>query len=176
MTTTNAALAAVTSLNTTKYDWGNALKVEVGDLTKATGGNAGNSKASTGPLPIGRYAAFLQEVKHGTFKTGSYGLTFKFVIEGGASKNRKISECVVLTNASGNPTPFGAERMKRRLMNFGMPIEKINAFKGPRNEHDLGDFKLVLGAPVTLVIKEDKPYNGKAATRISAVYPREIAE
>lgn len=164
----------VAQLNTTPYNWGEALKADVNDVTLVTNNsNTGNAK---GPITPGKYAAFLQEVKHGTFKKGSYGLTFTYVIESGASKNRKIREYLVLKKADGTAMTFGAERMKKRLLNFGMPLEKINAFKGPRNEHDLGDFKLVLGAAVTIDVAADADYEGKPSRKVKAVYPRAIEE
>jgi hypothetical protein len=177
----------MSELNTNKYNWGEQLKVEVGDLTSRGGASSyGGSKAPSGPIPVGRHAAFLQEVKHGSFKTGSYGVTFTYVFESGEAKNRKIRETIVLSKADGTPVKFANSRLKRRLMSLGMAIEKINAFKGPRNEHDLGDFKLVLGAPVTLIISEDKdsrtgeirtnPTTGIAYRVVKAAYAREVQE
>jgi hypothetical protein len=172
--TATTTLAAATPLNTNKYDWGNELKVEIGDLSGA--GAPSSTGASKGPIPPGRYAGFLQEVRNGTFKSGSYGITFTYVIEGGPQKNRKIREHVVLTRADGSVINFSGARIKRRLMGFGMPLEKINAFRGPRNEHDLGDFRLVLGAPVTIVVEEDGEYNGMPSRKVKAVYQRTLAE
>lgn len=173
--TATATLAAATPLNTNKYDWGNELKVEVGDLSGVQ--SSGGAGASKGPITPGRYAAFLQEVKNGTFKSGSYGITFTYIIDTtGPMKNRKIREHIVLKRADGSVVEFGGARIKRRLMGFNMPLEKINAFRGPRNEHDLGDFALVLGAPVTIVVAEDGEYNGAPSRKVKAVYQRTLAE
>jgi hypothetical protein len=176
-TKTGAAttLAAATPLNTNKYDWGNELKVEIGDLSKV-GGQGSTGTGTKGPITPGRYAAFLQEVKNGTFKSGSYGVTFTYIIDNGPMKNRKIREHIVLKRADGSVVEFGGARIKRRLMGFNMPLEKINAFRGPRNEHDLGDFALVLGAPVTIVVAEDGEYNGAPSRKVKAVYQRTLAE
>jgi len=173
------------SINTNKFNWGEALKVEVGDLsgpgTAANG--SGKGGAGKGPMPTGTFAAFVKEVKHGTFKKGSYGITLTYVIESGAAKNRTINEYIVLTKADGTNLEFSAKKLKQRLMNLGLPIEKINAFKGPRNEHDLGDFRLVIGAPVTVTIAIDKDkdgnpreYEGRVQRRVAAVYSREVGE
>jgi hypothetical protein len=63
------------NMNTSPFNWGQALKVEVGDLTnQGNGGATGATKAPASPIPAGRYAAFVQQIKHGTFKTGSYGV------------------------------------------------------------------------------------------------------
>lgn len=176
----------MSELNTSKYNWGEQLKVDIGDLTPKAGGMGGAGGKPSTPIPTGRHSAFLQEVKHGSFKTGSYGVVFTYVFEGGEAKNRKIRETIVLTKANGEAVKFANNRLKRRLMSLGLPIEKINAFKGPRNEHDLGDFKLVLGAPVTVIVAEDKdfktgalrtnPNTGIAYRTVKAVYSREIAE
>jgi hypothetical protein len=165
----------MSNTNTSPVNWGEMLKVEVGDLTpKAGSGTTGRTPAPI--IPAGRHAAFLQEVKHGAFKTGSYGMSFTYVIDTGTAKNSKIKETVVLAKANKDPVQFVAERLKRRLMAFGLTVEKINAFKGPRNEHDLGDFKLVLGAPVTIIVKEDGEYNGRPSRKVAAVYSREVTE
>ena len=158
------------------YNWGDALKVEVGDLTPKSGSTSGANRAPLAPLPAGRYAAFVKEIKHGTFKKGSYGLTVTYVIEEGAAKNRQIREYIVLTKADGTATPFGNRTMKRRLMSYGLSVEKINSFKAPRNEHDLGDFKLALSAPVTIIVAEDGEYEGKPSRKVKAVYGRAITE
>jgi hypothetical protein len=144
----------MSDLNTSRYNWGEQLKVEVGDLTNINTSTGARKPSS--PIPEGRYAAFLQEVKIGTFKSGSYGVTLTYVIESGDAKNRKINEYLVLSKADGTPVVGSGGRLKQKLMAYGLPIEKINAFKGPRNEHDLGDFKFVLGAPVTIVVTDDK--------------------
>lgn len=172
----------MSELNTSKYNWGEQLKVDIGDITPKASAN----RAASGPIPVGRHEGFLQEVKHGSFKTGSYGVTFTYVFESGAAKNRKIRETIVLQKADGTEVKYASSRLKRRLMSLGLPIEKINAFKGPRNEHDLGDFKLVLGAPVTVVVEEDKDYKtgalrmnpatGQSYRAVKGVYSREVSE
>ncbi len=173
----------MSELNTSSYNWGEQLKVDIGDLQSNSGSS--RSGGNSGPIPVGRHPGFLQEVKHGTFKTGSYGITFTYVIESGIAKNKKIRETLVLQKADKTAVPFAANRLKRRLMSLGMQVEKINSFKGPRNEHDLGDFKLVLGAPVTLIVAEDKDKTGAVRTNpttgvsyrtVKAVYEREVKE
>lgn len=163
-------------MNTNKYDWGAALKVEVGDLAPREGDNNNGEKKALAPIAAGRYPAFVQEIKHGTFKTGSYGITSTFVIESGEAKNRKLRDYIVLTKADGTATKFGSATLKRRLMSYGLPVEKINAFKGPRSEHDLGDFRLAVGAPVTIIVKEDGEYMGRPSRKVAAVYPREVKD
>lgn len=162
-----------TTLTTSKYNWAEQLKVEVGDLSQ-TKTTATGERAPLKPIAAGRYPGFLQEVKHGSFKTGSYGMSFTYVLEGGEFNNRKIKETIVLTKANGEAVNFSGARLKRRLMSLGLPIEKINAFKGPRNEHDLGDFRLVIGAPVTVIVKEDGEYDGRPSRKVAAVYSREL--
>lgn len=172
------------NLNTSRYNWGEQLKVEVGDLSNINSAT-GDKRPST-PIPEGRFAAFLQGVKIGTFKSGSYGATLTYVIESGAAKNRKINEYLVLSKADGSVVAGSGGRLKQKLMAYGLPIEKINAFKGPRNEHDLGDFKFVLGAPVTIVVKDDKDkatgkarineLSGQPYRRVAGVYGRVIEE
>lgn len=166
----------MSNLTTSKYNWAEQLKVDVGDLTQSGSNTAIGDKTPRAPIAPGRYAGFLQEVKHGTFKTGSYGMSFTYVLEGGEFNNRKIKETLVLTKASGDAVPYSGARLKRRLMSLGLPIEKINAFKGPRNEHDLGDFRLVIGAPVTVIVADDGEYNGRPSRKVKAVYSREVAE
>jgi|SRR5271165_485431 len=166
----------VTALNTSKYNWGEELKVDINDAKTVAAAEAGSAGTPRGPIAPGTYSAFLQEVKHGTFKTGSYGMTFTFVIEGGENKNRKIREYLVLTKADGTAVQYANTRLKRRLLDFGLPLEKINAFKGPRNEHDLGDFRLTLGAPVTVIVADAGMYNGVPSRKVKAVYKRAIAE
>lgn len=172
------------SLNTSKYNWGEQLKVDVADVAPK-GSFGGGNRAPMGPIPIGRHSGFLQEVKHGTFKTGSYGVTFTYVFDEGEAKNKKIRETIVLQKADGTDVKYANSRLKRRLMSLGLAIEKINAFKGPRNEHDLGDFKLVIGAPVAVIVAEDKdrdgqlrknPETGITYRTVKAVYSREVAE
>jgi hypothetical protein len=102
------------------------------------------------------------------------GVTVTYVIESGSVKNRKINDIIVLAKQDKSPTQFGGQTLKRRLMAFGLPIEKINAFKAPRNEHDLGDFALTLGAAVTIVVKEDGEYNGRPSRKVAGVYAREV--
>lgn len=164
------------------YNWGEELKVEVGDLTSRAASNSAagkGAKKSFAPLPTGRHAAFVQTVQHGTFKSGSYGLTITYVIEGGEAKNRKIKEYLVLTKSDGTKMDKGGARLKQRLMAFGVPVEKINAFKPPRNEHDLGDLKFAISAPVTIIVAEDSKSiapDGIPYRRVAGVYLRNLEE
>lgn len=162
-------------MNINKYNWGEALKVELENLPTESS-NTGGEKKALPPIEPGRYAAFVQEVKHGTFKTGSYGVTFKYVIEGGPFKNRKVTDNLVLTKSDGTAVKYADSRLKRALMAFGLPLEKINAFKGPRNEHDLGDFRLAIGAPVTIIVKDDGDYNGRPSRKVVGTYIRTVAD
>lgn len=162
----------VTTLTTNRFNWGEELKSAANDISISASAQGGGN--SQGPVAIGNHPAFLQEVKHGTFKSGSYGLTFTYVIESGEAKNRKIREYLVLSKADGTTVKFSGQRLKRRLMGFGLPLEKINAFKGPRNEHDLGDFRLVVNAPVTIVVKDDGEYEGRPSRKVAAVYQRTL--
>lgn len=172
------------SLNTSQYNWGEQLKGAVKELPSKPGGSfGGGNKPPSGPIPVGKHAGFVESIKHGTFKTGSYGITFTYVFEEGAVKNRNIREIIVLRKADGTDVKYAASRLTQRLMNLGLALEKINAFKAPRNEHDLGDFALVLGAPVTVSVAEDKDKDGTIRTnpttgapyrRVQAVYSREV--
>lgn len=154
-----------------KYNWGEALKADVSSMVKT-----GNEGGGPEPIAPGRYSAFIQAIKHGTFKTGAYGLTTTFVIEGGEFKNRKINENLVLTKADGSAVKGANSRLKRFLMAGGLSLEKINAFKGPRTEHELGDFKLLIQEPVTIVVKDDGEYNGRPSRKVSGVYGRTVSE
>lgn len=167
-------MSNVSTLSKPKYNWGEELKVQVGDLSN--GSATAMSDAPKAPIPAGTHPGFLQEVKHGTFKSGSYGMTFTYVIESGVAKNRKIREYLVLSRADGTSIPFSGSRLKRRLMGFGLALEKINAFRGPRNEHDLGDFALALGAPVTIIVADDGEYEGRPSRKVKAVYQRVLTE
>src|SRR5271166_3520858 len=159
------------ALNTSGYNWGEALKVDIGDL-KNVSTAAGGTRPPLKPVAPGRYAAFLQEAKPTTYKTGAFGIKTTYVIEEGEFKNRKITDNIILTKKDGSKTPYGANTLKKRLMAFGLPMEKILAFKGPRNEHDLGDFRLVLSAAVTIIVKADGEYNGRPSVKVAGVYIR----
>jgi|SRR5271165_4564108 len=161
------------AINTTKFNYAEELKVEVGDLSSA---QASNGSAPSTPLPVGRFPAFLQGIQQETYKSGSSGITATYVLDGGIAKNRKIKERLVLTRADGSTVEYAGQRLKRRLLSWGMPLEKIQAFKGPRNEHDMGDFKLVLGAPVTVTIKDEGEYQGRPSRGVGAVFSREVSE
>jgi Protein of unknown function (DUF669) len=159
-----------------KYNWGEALKADVSAMVQNGGNNSGGERTPAKPIAPGRYAAFIQAIKHGTFKTGSYGLTTTYVIEGGDFKNRKINDNLVLQKADGTAVKGADARLKRFLMAGGLSSEKINAFKGPRTEHELGDFKLLIQEPVTIVVKDDGEYEGRPSRKVAGVYVRTVSE
>ena|ERR1700692_2153298 len=160
-----------------KFNWGEALKVDVSSsMQNNTSGSGGGNGAPAKPLLPGRYAAYIQAIKHGTFKTGAYGITTTYVIEGGEFKNRKITENLVLTKGDGTPVKGADARLKRFLMAGGLSLEEIYAFKAPRNEHDLGSLAKVVSKPVTIIVKDDGEYNGRPSRKVAGVYDRKISE
>lgn len=160
-------------MNTNKFNWGEALKIDAADVATNIANQTG--RAPLKPITPGRYAAFLQAVKTTVFKTGSFGVTFTYIIEGTDFKNRKISDNLVLVKADGTPVTGANGRLKRNLMAYGLPLEKIESFKGPQNEHQLGDFALVLGQPVTIEVKDDGEYQGRPSRKVNGVYLRKVS-
>lgn len=164
-------------MNTIKYDFGNQLKTAVAEVQANPQANNGmGDRKPLAPLAEGKYSAFVESITHGSFKTGSYGITITYVIESGPAKNRKIRDRIVLSKADGSATQFGANTLQRFLMAAGLPLEKLLAFKSPRNEHDLGDFRLAISAPVTISVKADGEYNGKPSRKVNGVFQRTVTE
>lgn len=149
------------------YDWAGALKSEVAQTAVE-----GRDSAPRKPLNPGKYAARIASIKFKTFSTGSYGVTIGYALESEGNVGRVINENLVLTDASGNKTKYGDLNIKRRLMATLTP-EQLAKFKGPKNDQDLGDFRLMFNAPVTVDIKDDGVYEGRPSRKVAAVYSRD---
>jgi hypothetical protein len=142
------------------YDWGNVIKAEL-DSVDADG----NPKKA---VAEGSYNATVSGVKVGKSKGGAFGVTLSFTIDGGAENGRTVKEGIYLTKKDGNPVPFGPSKLKRRLLNCGLTAEQITGFKFPKKETEMGDFKHILDAQVTITVKHDTIKDGDAAGLIIA--------
>ena len=151
--------------NAAAYDWGAALKSDV-SAVQVEGG-----KPSRGPIPVGRHPARISDVKLETFKKGSYGLRLEYTLEGTGVVGRTINEYIVLRKADGTATEYGGNNIKRRLL-VALSPEQMTKFKQPKNDQDIGDFRLLFGAPVLVNIADDGMYNERPARKVKGVYQR----
>lgn len=149
---------------TKAYDWAALLKADVGE-------QAGGGETSRSPIPVGKHSARISAIKFQTFKKGSYGVQLTYGFEGGAISGRTINEYIVLVTKEGVKTDYGDLNLKRRLMAV-LTAAQLKNFKQPKSEQDLGDFRLLFNAPVTLNIKEADAWEGRPQRKVAGVYSR----
>lgn len=173
------------SLNTNRYNWGEQLKSSITEAAASPKNFGGGARKTGGSPPLGRHEGFLQAVKPEVYGTGSYGVTFTFVFENDEAKGTTIRDRIILQKKDGSNVNYANVRLFRRLRELGMAEEKIAAFVGPRGEHDIGDLRLVIGAPVSVIVAEDKNKDGSLRKNtetgnvykvVKAVYAREVLE
>lgn len=158
-------MSAAQETNKTKgYDWASLLKADVNET------NVGESTPRT-PIPVGKHAARISAIKFTTFKKGSYGVQLTYSLEGSGVVGRTINEYIVLVTKEGAKTPYGDLNLKRRLMAV-LSADQLAKFKQPKSEQDLGDFRLLFNAPVTVSIKEGEMYEGRIQRKVGAVFSR----
>lgn len=150
--------------NAKAYNWSDLLKADVK-------GTSVEGNAPRGAIPPGKHAARISAIKLTTFKSGSYGAQLTYALEGQGVVGRTINEYIVLVDKDGNKTTYGDLNIKRRLMAVLTPAQ-LAAFKQPKNDQDLGDFRLLFNAPVTVAVKDDGTYEGRPARKVGAVYAR----
>lgn len=146
------------------YDWAGMLKSEVASTTV-------EASKPKGPITSGKHNARIAAIKFLTFKTGSYGIQLTYALESEGFVGRTINENLVLVKADGTKAQYGDLNVKRRLMAVLTP-DQLKKFKQPKSEQDLGDFRLLFNAPVTVNIKDDGEYEGRPSRKVSAVYAR----
>ena len=149
---------------TKAFDWAGMLKTDVNNSSVEGG-------TPKGALPIGKHPARISAIKLTTFKKGSYGVQLTYALEGQGVVGRTINEYIVLVTAEGKKTPYGDLNIKRRLMAV-LTADQLAVFKQPKNDQDLGDFRLLFNAPVTVNIKDDGVYEGRPSRKVGAVYSR----
>lgn len=149
------------------YNHGAELKNELASAPVKT-------KTARGPIPLGKHNGRITAVKAQTFTKGSYGVKITYTLEGKGVSGRNINEFIVLLNAQGQKTKYGYSKIKTRLQ-LALTSEALNNFAWPASDNEIGDFAKLLDAAVIVDVKEDQPYNGQPARRVSAVYPREEA-
>jgi hypothetical protein len=146
------------------------LKQAAAEVTLNAKGSG--EKKPLAPLAEGRYAAFVEKVESTTFKTGSKGYTITYCIEQGPAKNRKIRDRIIITDKAGNETKYGYNNLSRFLKAAAVSADVMGNFKFPKNEHDLGDFRHALSAPVTIQVKADGEWEGRPNRKVAGVYER----
>lgn len=146
------------------FDWAGMLKADV------KGASVGADKPRW-PIPHGKHAARIAAIKLTTFSTGSYGLQITYALEGAGVVGRTINEYIVLTTSSGSKTEYGDNNLKRRLMAV-LSADQLANFKQPKNDQDLGDFRLLFNAPVTVDVKDGGVYKDRPTVKVGGVYER----
>lgn len=146
------------------YDWAGLLKADVNETSI-------ESSKPRGAIPIGKHSARISAIKFTTFKKGSYGVQLTYALEGEGVVGRTINEYIVLTTKEGEKTQYGDLNLKRRLMAV-LTADQLAKFKAPKNEQDLGDFRLLFNAPVTVNVADGGEYEGRPTRKVKGVYSR----
>lgn len=145
-----------------------STNVKWGNKTKAT--------ASAVPTTVKkdrgtRYEGVIESATPVAFKTGSFGLKIKYVVNG---LERALYENVVLTKMTdeGMPTPtmYGEATFKRRLQAAGMTSDEVNAFKIPKTIKHTEGLERLTGAKVAVYAIQTE-YLGRPSFDVKSVFP-----
>lgn len=121
-----------------------------------------------------RYDAIIESVTPTVYKTGGFGLKFKYAVNG---QKGGIYENVVLKKLSDDgilqPTKFGLSTLKHRLTAAGLTADEINQLTFPENIKNLGNLPDLSGARVT-VFALDEQYMGRPTKNVRMVQAAEI--
>lgn len=127
---------------------------------------------ATNPKDRGtRHEGVIDKIETTSYRTGSFGLKLKYVVTG---VERPVYENIILrkNDEEGNliNTKYGIDSFKRRLQAFGYTSEDILAFPIPKKVTDNAEFSDILGATVTVYLR-DRKYMGKLVHDIASVWP-----
>jgi len=141
------------------------------------------TKEAAQAIPVGtgntkdrgtRYEGTIDKIETTSYRTGAFGLKMKYIVAG---LDRPVYENIVLktvdkADPDGNlvNTKYGIDSFKRRLQAAGYTSEDILAFPIPRKITDNSEFADVLGATVTIYLR-DREYMGKAVKDVASVWP-----
>lgn len=121
-----------------------------------------------------RFEAVLEGTELEFYKTGSFGVTFKYQIAGNKWPLRKR---IVLRkpDAEGNmaATQYGESDLKRALMALGLDAGQVAAFPIPKVKTDAKAIEILntlAGSKVAAYVKE-REYMGKIQQDIGAIFP-----
>jgi hypothetical protein len=142
---------------------------------------AARTKSAANAVPAGksgkgRGKRYEGTVKNGTlkaYKTGSFGVEMQYTINVDGNE-RTVYENVVLKKLTQDgvlePTKYGAETLKRRLLAFGLSADEINGLGIPATPNVEFNLTPIIGAGVAVYCR-DAEYMGKPKLEVASVYP-----